>query len=529
MRIFPRFKRPSFKPLVRRSRQVRRHLTIARIVLTVELLLFTGLLWWLATGSRAAWLDQQGQRADALALGAALLLCGMLHWLTQKYVIPALEQRFSPKPYDERRILFDLGQEARGAESIEQLYQSIIQKIGAALETERVAIFARDEESGAYLSRQVEANASPALTLAREAFVITRLRHLTVPLVLEPAEFEAWMRALDGAPTAVRNARLREREVLESIQARLLLPIRTKDQLSGVLVLGPRRGAHQYTNADKEVLMTVAAQLALVIENSRLLERIVAEEKLRRELALAAQVQQRLLPTEPPISGTLELAGICHPARGVGGDYYDFLPFDNQQIGIAIADVAGKGMAAALLMSTVQASLRSQALVHNDATPPSHALTRLVASMNLLLCRSTQGSNYVTFFYAQFDERTRRLTYVNAGHNPPFLLRHDPTAERWVSLSTGGLFIGAFDHLQYEEETLDLRSGDVLVAYTDGVTEALDVAGEEFGEERLQAALTEAAHLNAQQIRESVSQQVREWCAGAPQYDDLTFLVMKVK
>jgi sigma-B regulation protein RsbU (phosphoserine phosphatase) len=346
---------------------------------------------------------------------------------------------------------------------------------------------------------------------------------------LEPAEFEAWMRALDGAPTAVRNARLREREVLESIQARLLLPIRTKDQLSGVLVLGPRRGAHQYTNADKEVLMTVAAQLALVIENSRLLERIVAEEKLRRELALAAQVQQRLLPTEPPISGTLELAGICHPARGVGGDYYDFLPFDNQQIGIAIADVAGKGMAAALLMSTVQASLRSQALVHNDATPPSHALTRLVASMNLLLCRSTQGSNYVTFFYAQFDERTRRLTYVNAGHNPPFLLRHDPTAERWVSLSTGGLFIGAFDHLQYEEETLDLRSGDVLVAYTDGVTEALDVAGEEFGEERLQAALTEAAHLNAQQIRESVSQQVREWCAGAPQYDDLTFLVMKVK
>jgi phosphoserine phosphatase RsbU/P len=525
MRIFPRFKRPSLKPLVRRLRQARRHLTIARIVLAVELLLFGSLLWWLATGSRAAWLDQSGPRADALALSAALLLCGLLHGLAQRYLIPALEQRFSPKPYDERRMLFDLSQEARGAESIEQLYQSIIQKIGAALETERVAIFARDEESGAYFSRLSE----PPLMLAREAFVITRLRHLTVPLVLEPAEFDAWMRALDGAPATVRNARLQEREVLESVQARLLLPIRTKDQLSGVLALGPRRGAHQYTHADKEVLMTVAAQLALVLENSRLLERIVAEEKLRRELALAAQVQQRLLPTEPPISGTLELAGVCHPARGVGGDYYDFLPFDNQQIGIAIADVAGKGMAAALLMSTVQASLRSQALMHNDATPPSHTLARLVASMNLLLCRSTQGSNYVTFFYAQFDEQTRQLTYVNAGHNPPFLLRKEPTAERWVSLSTGGLFIGAFDHLQYEEETLDLRSGDVLVAYTDGVTEALDVAGEEFGEERLQAVLKESAHLPAQGIREHVSEQVREWCAGAPQYDDLTFLVMKVK
>jgi sigma-B regulation protein RsbU (phosphoserine phosphatase) len=295
----------------------------------------------------------------------------------------------------------------------------------------------------------------------------------------------------------------------------------------GILSLGLRRGQFRYTAGDKEVLMSVAAQLALVIENSRLAERLVAEERLRRELALAAEVQRRLLPERPPHSLTVELAGFCQPASGVGGDYYDFISFDNQQLGIAIADVAGKGMAAALLMSTVQATLRSLSAGCPEPET-SHSLADMVATLNRLLWNSTGGLNYVTFFYAQFDEATRRLAYVNAGHNPPFFFRAGD-AEGFRRLESGGTVVGIFEHCAYEQETVQMRAGDVLLAYTDGLTEALSASGEEFGETRLREALEETAGSSVDEMRAEIEQRVRAWCAEAPQHDDLTFVVMKVR
>src|SRR5207302_10957913 len=146
--------------------------------------------------------------------------------------------------------------------------------------------------------------------------------------------------------------------------------------------------------------------------------RIVEQERLRRELALAAEVQMRLFPDNNPETGTLQLFGVCLPARGVGGDYYDFLHLGDGRIGIALADVAGKGIAAALIMSVVQASLRS--LAESDGA----SLAELAGRLNRLLHRSTGSNSYATFFYAQFDEDSRRLRYVNAGHNPPYLLRN---------------------------------------------------------------------------------------------------------
>src|SRR5262249_5943754 len=172
-------------------------------------------------------------------------------------------------------------------------------------------------------------------------------------------ELEAWTQAFSFATPAVRETRRHEQEALRRIKAHLLVQVRTKERMSGILSLSLRRGQFPYSVADKETLMSVAGQLALVIANARLAERMVAEERLRRELALAAEVQQRLLPEGPPEGLAVELAGFCQPARGVGGDYYDFIKFDNQRLGVAIADVAGKGIAAALLMSTVQATLRS--------------------------------------------------------------------------------------------------------------------------------------------------------------------------
>jgi serine phosphatase RsbU (regulator of sigma subunit) len=158
------------------------------------------------------------------------------------------------------------------------------------------------------------------------------------------------------------------------------------------------------------------------------------------------------------------------------------------------------------------------------------SLGELVSNLNYLLCASTGGATYVTFFYAQFDERTRRLSYVNAGHNPPFLLRRNGKGVADCrTLTTGGLFIGLFEGTGYDEETLDLESGDLHVAFTDGVTEALNTAGDEFGESRLQGLLESFAHLPAAEVRTRLIESIRAWSSGAPQHDDFTFIVLKVK
>jgi sigma-B regulation protein RsbU (phosphoserine phosphatase) len=272
--------------------------------------------------------------------------------------------------------------------------------------------------------------------------------------------------------------------------------------------------------------MSVAGQLALIIDNARLTERMVAQERMRRELALAAEVQQRLLPSQAPKSAGIEIAGFCEPARGVGGDYYDFISFDNSQLGVAIADVAGKGMPAALLMSTVQATLRS--LTARNGAPASCDLSSIVSKLNRLLFNSTNGEHYVTFFYATFDPASQRLTYVNAGHNPPLYLCADADSE-FRQLTSGGLVAGAFEHAAYEQETVQMSRDDLLFLYTDGLSEALNVEGEEFGASRIMDTLKTIATLSAEQIRDVIARRVKEWCAGMSLYDDLTFVVMKVK
>jgi sigma-B regulation protein RsbU (phosphoserine phosphatase) len=349
--------------------------------------------------------------------------------------------------------------------------------------------------------------------------------NLSTPLVIEPREIETWSQALNALHPEQREERAGEHEVLRAIKSTILVQVKQKNELVGILSFGPRRGGFQYSVADRELLMSIAGQLALIIDNARLTERMVAQERMRRELALAAEVQQRLLPSQAPKTNGMEVAGFCEPARGVGGDYYDFIKFDNSQLGVAIADVAGKGMPAALLMSTVQATLRSLA-ARNGST--NLDLSSIVGKLNRLLFDSTNGEHYVTFFYATFDHSTQCLTYVNAGHNPPLYLQAVHGSE-FKELTSGGLVAGAFEHAAYEQETVQMSSNDLLFLYTDGLTEALNVEGEEFGTSRMMDTLKSIASLSADQIRDVVARRVKEWCAGMSLYDDLTFVVMKVK
>ena len=301
----------------------------------------------------------------------------------------------------------------------------------------------------------------------------------------------------------------------------LAAAVADKSQTVGLLLLGPPVNRPPYSSQERSVLRSVGAQLALLLENSRLTDRIVEQERLRRELLLATEVQKRLFPDKLPETAAVHCAGLCIPARGVGGDYYDFLDLGRGQIGIAVADVAGKGIAAALVMSVVQASLRSLA----DTGGPS--LADLATKMNRLLHRSTGTNSYATFFYAQFDEENRQLRYVNAGHNPPFLLRSG--GDSIEELSAGGTIIGMFPVARYEEAVVDLHPGDVLLAFTDGVSEAHDPKEDEFGEDRLKDLLRRSAHLPVREMSSKILDELKVWMADAEQFDDLTFLVIKVR
>jgi sigma-B regulation protein RsbU (phosphoserine phosphatase) len=289
-----------------------------------------------------------------------------------------------------------------------------------------------------------------------------------------------------------------------------------------VLLLGSPDGRQSYTAAERQGLSSAAEVFALMIENSRLTDRALEQEKLRRDLALAAEVQRRLLPPEPPVKGAATLAAFTLPARTVGGDYYDFLDLGGERIGIAVADVSGKGIAAALLMSVVQASLRV------ISTEKDVRLSQLAEKMNRFLYRSSGAGKYATFFYAQIEEDGRRLRFVNAGHNPPLLARSTKAGVEITELGAGGPPLGLFPEIRYEEADLELLPGDVMVAFTDGVPEALNADGEEFGEERLKELLRASGGRGAEEISATISDQVRSWMGAAEQHDDVTIVVMKV-
>ena len=533
MRILPRVNMPKRKAARRLWRKCKERLTPRRIYHAVEMALFIGIYFLVFSGNRLKTLDTFGRRSDAvvsLLLVAAFIL---IHIIARRRLLPRLERYYAPAPYDERKIFFDLGQGSQHVASIDQLYQRVAERVRNALDASNAAIFVRDDASGNFKLRVLAAQGRSAetddkrLQLGKRAFVVRRLMNLSTPLLIEPKEIETWSQALNSVLPELREERASEHEVLRAIKSTRLVQIRQKNELVGILSFGPRSRGFQYSVADRELLMSIAAQLALIIDNARLTERMVAQERMRRELALAAEVQQRLLPSGAPKGIAMEVAGFCEPARGVGGDYYDFINFDNRQLGLAIADVAGKGMPAALLMSTVQATLRSLT-ARNGSSSSAAELSSIVGKLNKLLFNTTNGEHYVTFFYATFDQTTQCLTYVNAGHNPPLYLQAEADFEV-RQLTSGGLVAGAFEHAVYEQETVQMKPNDLLFLYTDGLSEALNVEGEEFGPTRIEEILKTIASLSADQIRDVVARRVKEWCAGMSLYDDLTFVILKVK
>jgi phosphoserine phosphatase RsbU/P len=246
-------------------------------------------------------------------------------------------------------------------------------------------------------------------------------------------------------------------------------------------------------------------------------EKLEAERRSAQELEIAKQVQARLFPQSMPALKSLEFAGVCLPARHVGGDYYDFLQLGQDRIGLIVGDISGKGIAAALLMANLQANLRSLCAIAVDQPQ------RLLCSVNQLFCDNTADAAFATLFFAEYDDSTRRLRYANCGHLPPLLLRADGSLERLRATAT---ILGAFKDWDCALGECQISAGDTLVLYTDGITESFNPGGEEFGEGRLVNCLERHRARSSQNLLSAIVDEVREF-SPHEQHDDITLIIAK--
>ncbi|MBZ5617492.1 MAG: SpoIIE family protein phosphatase [Acidobacteriia bacterium] len=252
---------------------------------------------------------------------------------------------------------------------------------------------------------------------------------------------------------------------------------------------------------------------------------VVAKEKerLESELAIAREVQNQLFPKDVPFTKTLELKGVCHPARMVSGDYYDFMALTDHSLAFAIGDVAGKGISAALLMATIQSTMRTQLSSHNGSGLHHLSAARMVSVLNQQLYATTAPEKYATFYFALYEESTHSLTYTNAGHLAPMLLRGGD----FQMLNSTGTVVGAFPFARYEERTVALEHGDLLVAYTDGIAEPENAYGEMFGEERLKDLVVKYSRADSSEIIARSMEAVNQWTGSSELQDDMTMVVAR--
>ena len=308
-----------------------------------------------------------------------------------------------------------------------------------------------------------------------------------------------------------------------SVRALLAVPLRVENRVTGLLAVTQADPGRHWTDDDIELLSIVAGNSAGVIEQARL--RVEAEEKKRlqeeakrldHELDQARDTQMRLVPSEPLRFGSWEVTGRVTPARQVGGDSFDYFVIGDQRLGFAIGDVSGKGMPAALLMMTAQSYLR----VYCNSDRP---LPEKLRQLNQAVVRSAQPGKFITLFYAELDPADGLLRYVNAGHNYPLLRRADGSLEPLIE---GGLMLGFGEDIEFVQGETSMEPGDALLLYSDGVSEAMDLRNQEYGEERLQEAWQRYGTLPPAPFIAKLMAEVETFRAGAPQSDDITLVVL---
>jgi serine phosphatase RsbU (regulator of sigma subunit) len=346
------------------------------------------------------------------------------------------------------------------------------------------------------------------LSLDRTARLTDSVGHMERPLVMYRAQGE--MVAADAVPEAL------EEDVLARWGVVLGVPLVAQEELVGLLALGPKLSEDGYTRWDRELLSALSDQAATAITMGRLVSQIRTRERMDQELRMARQIQTSLLPKVACEIPGFDIAAYWRAAREVGGDFYDFIPLSNGGMGLVVADVSDKGVPAALFMALSRALVRASAV---GSPAPGEALRRA----NELILADASSGMFVTLLYAILDPASHGMTYVNAGHMPPLLSRRDGI----LPLRTSGIALGITEDIELETREVQLSEGDVIVLYTDGVTDAINGRKEEFGQTRLAKVIAENRDLTAEGLVAKINAAVANFVGGERQFDDFTLLVLK--
>ncbi|NBO65760.1 MAG: FHA domain-containing protein [Acidobacteria bacterium] len=309
----------------------------------------------------------------------------------------------------------------------------------------------------------------------------------------------------------------RQSIVLGETRSVMAVPLMIEKRIGGMIYVESRVEANHFTERDLKLLSLIAGVAAIRIENMSLLELREEQRRLANELEVASEIQLGLHPSGPPTIAGYDLDGYSFPCYEVGGDYYDFIPRSDGRHVVALGDVSGKGTGAALLMSSIHAAVRANTRTHLSAC-------EVVTEINNYICDNSPANRYVTLFYSEIDPDTHRMTYINAGHNPPILVRTSGGLQR---LDIGGLPVGITPLAAYTQGEVTLGSGDVLVIFSDGVTDSLSESGEDFGETRLISAISENRHRTAAGIRDRIDEALGRFVGKASSVDDLTVVIVK--
>jgi phosphoserine phosphatase RsbU/P len=424
-----------------------------------------------------------------------------------------LDRKFFREAYNSEVVLSELSNQIRQLTDSSVVVDTVLMRISEVLHVSQIAIMLR---GGAvfHLQQALGIDVGGPVAFAEGAATVQNLVRTNQPATVYRDRPEEWF----------TNADAEEKALLRQINAELLLPMPGRARLIGLMTLGPKKSEEAYTPTDLRTLQSVAAQTGLALEVAELVRTLADEaaqrERMNLEVEIAREVQQRLFPQSIPEIEGVSVAGRCRPASEVGGDYYDLIELEGGNLGFAIGDVSGKGISAALIMASLRASLRGLLLGDEDD------LSKMMQKVNRLVYEASTSSRYATFFFAIYNPVTRELRYVNAGHNPPILARQ--VSRELQRLEACGPVVGLFPFVDYEEQSLILEPGDVLIAYTDGISEAMTAEDEEWGEDRMLEAAPCGFSALASEVIENIFLAADEFTAGAEQHDDMTLLVLKL-
>ena len=476
-----------------------RYFVVERGFVFLILALSVGLTLWLGQAFARHFSEWSRAAVPVGATFGVLLVAGATQ--VHRRVRTRLDRAFFRSSYNAQQILEDLAAKTLTVTTREELATLLRDNIENALHPSSMYVYLENghRQFSAYAGTPPPA----AMTLAPNTNAINMLAEQSGPVELTPEETYGTQ--------------------LEPLQPECLVPIRgsSEGELQGGIVLCARLSEEPYSSSDKRLLASVASQAGIAMRSITLAEkmaqRLEAERRAEQEMQIARQVQSRLLPQEAPALKTLQCAGRCIQTRSVGGDYYDFLDFGGGRLGLVLADISGKGISGALLMANLQANLRSQYALALEDIP------RLLTSVNRLFYRNTEPNSYATAFFAIYNEEDHRLQYVNCGHNAPLLLRADGVVERLEATAT---VLGLFEEWECMVAQRQLAPGDVLVIYTDGISEASPNEEDEFGEERLQDVVRRRQSQSADEILDAILRDVQQFSQGE-QADDMTLIVAK--